>query len=268
MSITTFNLFTRLLINTGIILISQAALAAPVPVDTSALDRSQRSDTQFGIGFSSSVAQRPFIGVDDQVTSLPYIVLNYKDVYIEGINLGYKLWNQKDVSIDLLATPRFYEVKSSFADNGELDGIDKTRPTYLAGISTQYHGKLATLTLQLLGDLRESDGYEFIISASKAYKVADSFTLAPAIGFTYQDANLVDHFYGVQENEVRVDRPEYGGHASNNYHLTLTGFWKASKHIQLLAQLKYESLGSGTTNSPIIDEDSIVTGVIGAVYLF
>lgn len=37
--------------------------------------------------------------------------------------------------IDLLATPRFYEVKAAFADDGELNGIDETKPTYLAGLS-------------------------------------------------------------------------------------------------------------------------------------
>lgn len=268
MRTTSLNSLTRLMIYSGFILAPQVAPAAPVPVDTSALDRSQRSDTQLGIGYTLSTAERPFVGVNSQTTSLPYIVLSYKDVYIEGLNIGYKLWEKQQVSVDVLATPRFYEVKESFASGGELNGIDKTNPTYLAGISAQYRSKPVTFTLQLLGDFLESDGYEFVASASKAYKVNDAITLAPALGVTYQDADFVDHFYGVQANEVNVNRPEYGGNASSNYHLSVTTFWNASTHIQLLAQIKYESLGSGTTNSPIVDEDSIVTAVIGAVYLF
>lgn len=262
------SLFTRLMFISGMVLAPQALLAAPVPVDTSALDRSQRSDTQFGIGYTRSVAERPFVGVNSQTTSLPYIVLNYKDVYIEGLNIGYKLWEGQDVSVDALATPRFYEVKTSFASGGELDGIDKTNPTYLAGISTQFRSKPATFTLQLLGDLLESDGYEFVASVSKAYKFSDTITVAPAIGITYQDSKFVDHFYGVQANEVNVNRPEYGGNASTNYYISVTTLWNANKHFQLLAQVKYELLGSGTTDSPIVNEDSIATAVIGGVYLF
>ena len=262
------NAFIFILIFCGSLLMSQSALTAPVPVDTSTLDPSLRSDTQFGIGISSSVAERPFVGVNNQITSLPYIVLSYKDVYIEGLNIGYKLWKKKKLSVEVLATPRFYEVKSSFASDGELDGIDRTNPTYLLGLSTQYRSDFATFTWQLLGDIAESEGFESVVSGSKAFKINDTITLAPALGVTYQNANFVDHFYGVQKNEVKVNRPEYEGNDSINYHLSITTLWKANKNVQLLAQVKYEELGSGTTNSPIIDKDNIVTAVIAAMYLF
>ena len=256
----------RFVIATLFNLCATAAIAAPVPVQTSTLDRSQNHDTDYGIGLTSSIAQRPFIGVDDQDTSLIYLSFSYKDFYVEGLDVGYQLLDNKDVSIDLLATPRFYEVEPAFAGNGELDGIDITKPTYFAGISTQYRTEAATFTLQLLADLNESDGNEFVITASKAFKPNTDFTLVPTLGITYQDAGLVDHFYGVQANEVRAGRPEYGGHASTNTHLSLNVLWQASKHIQLLGQIRYELLGSGITNSPIVDEDSITTALVGFVY--
>jgi len=265
---TLFTFSMSLIIANSMLLYTNGALAAPVPIETSALDNSLRTDTDFRLGATLSIAQRPFVGVDDQITSLPYIVYQYKDFYIEGINLGYHLLNRKDFSINLLATPRFYEVQPSFADNGELDGIDKTRPTYFAGVSTQYRLEFATLTLQLLTDLRESNGNEFVLTASKAFKLENTFTLAPSIGITYQDAELVDHFYGVQAHETRVNRPEYGGRSSTNVNASLTVIWDASKNIQWLGQAKYEILGSGITNSPIIDEDSIISAVMGIVYRF
>jgi len=252
----------------SILFCSHIVLAAPVPVETSALDRSLRADTNIGLGFTTSVAQRPFIGVDNQSTSLPYVVFGYKNFYIEGLNVGYKLLDKQDMSVEFLATPRFYEVKSTFADNGELNGIGETRPTYLFGVSAQYRLKPATLTLQALADIPESEGNEIIATASKAFKLGPAFTIVPAVGVTYQDADLVDHFYGVQANEVAANRNEYSGNGSTNYHLSLTTIWDAGKHIQLLGQVKYEALGSGITDSPIVDEDSIVTAVVGAVFLF
>ena len=252
----------------SIFVLSLAVQAAPVPIETSALPPDATGDTKTGIGFSVSVAQRPFIGVDDQDTSLPYIKFRSGNFYIEGINVGYKFIENESTSFEVLATPRFYEVKESFADKDELDGIKETKPTYLAGVSAQYHTDFATLTLQALADVQESDGYELIASLSKAYQTTENLTLLPAIGVTYQDAELVDHFYGVQANEVAIGRPEYKADASTNTYVSLTAIWDATKHIQLLGQIKYENLGSGTTDSPIVDEDSIVTAVIGAVYLF
>ena len=242
--------------------------AAPVPISTSTLDKDAGSVTKYGLGFTSSIAERPFVGVDNENASLIYISLRYEDFYIEGLDAGYRLWKSKDLSLDILATPRFYEVEASSAKNGELDGIDKTRRTYFAGLSSQYRTKPVTFTLQLLTDIIESDGSELLLTGSKAFKPGESFTLTPTVGITYQDDKLVDHFYGVQTHEVAAGRPAYGGHASTNYHASLTTVWDVSKHIQLLGQLKYEVLGSGITNSPIVDKDDITTVVLGLVYRF
>ncbi len=252
----------------SMLLVSTISHAAPVAISSSTLDRGDDTKTRFGLGFTSSIAQRPFVGVDSQDSSLIYISLRYKDFYIEGLDAGYHLWKDKNLSLDLLATPRFYEVEAGFAKNGELDGIDKTSPTYFAGLSSQYRTKPLIYTLQLLTDIKESDGTEILLTASKTFKPGNAITLAPAIGITYQDKKLVDHFYGVQSNEVISGRPAYGGHASINYHVSLTSSWNATKHIQLLGQLKYEQLGSGISDSPIVDDDSIATIAIGLVYRF
>jgi len=263
-----FVITRRLVIAAAVLFGTNHGLAAPVAIDTSTLDEKEGSDSRFGLGFTTSIAQRPFIGVDDQDTSLIYIQLRHKEFYIQGLNIGYELFEGDDVSLDLLATPRFYEAEPAFAGNGELDGIDKTRRTYFAGLSTQYHVRSVTLTLQLLADLRESDGNEIVATASKNFKPANDITLAPAVGITYQDADLVDHFYGVQADEVRADRPAYGGHSSSNYHVAINASWDATQHIRLLGQVKYEALGSGITDSPIVDEDSIILAAAGFVYRF
>ena len=251
----------------AILLSVRIASAAPVPIDTSTLSRPVADETKYGLGFSTSIAQRPFVGVDQQNTSLPYIKFSYKDFYVEGLNIGYKFLDLEKTRFEALATPRFYEVKPSFAENGELDGIDETTPTYLAGLSLQ-HTETFTFTTQLLYDVIESDGYEFILSVSNNYKISKPLILAPAIGITYQDSKLVDHFYGVQANEVAAGRPEYQAGSSINTNVSLTVLWNATRHVQLLGQVKYEKLGDGITDSPIVDEDSIATAVLGMVYIF
>ncbi len=242
--------------------------AAPVPIETSTLDIQSKSEYSLGIGFTSSVAERPFVGVDNQKASLPYIAYHYKDFYIEGLNIGFKLINNKDYNLELLATPRFYEIDAESAPNGSLAGIDKTRPTYFAGISTRFHYDIAVLTVQLLTDIKESDGSELVINLSKAFNLTPNLTLSPLIGLTAQDSKLVDHFYGVQANESRPGRPVYNGQSSLNYHAAITASWKITRQIQLLGQVKHEKLGTGISDSPIISDDSIETVAFGAVYYF
>ncbi len=262
------NYLYRLTTFVAFFLLSTHLLAAPAPIDTATLDQDATKEKNLGLGFTLSTAQRPFVGVDNQTTTLPYVSFNYKDFYIAGTNIGFHLLRNEKASFGLLATPRFYEVEPAFAKNGELDGIDKTNPTYLAGLTFQYRTDIAALTAQALTDLKESDGNEVVLSASKTFSLSTDFKISPSIGLTYQDAKLVDHFYGVQAHEARAGRPAYAGKSSVNYNVTLTAFWDISKHFQFLGQVKYESLGSGITDSPIVDEKNIGSATVGLVYYF
>ncbi len=247
---------------------SNQAIAAPVPIDSSVFDRNTISDTKYGIGVTFSVAQRPFIGVDNQLTSLPYLSFRYKDLYIEGTDVGFKLVDKEQYSLDILITPRYYETQASFANNGELDSIDKTKQTFFAGLSAQYRSNYAIYTVQLLKDIKESNGTEFVATISKSFKTSNSLSLSPALGVTWQDENLVDHFYGVQENEVITNRPLYKAQSSLNYYASFTTVWNMSKQVQLIAQLKYEKLGTAITRSPIVNETAITSYVLGTIYRF
>lgn len=251
----------------AIFVYTSSAMAAPAPIITSTQD-SGSEDNRFGIGFTQSVTKRPFIGVDDQTASLPYFSYRNKQFYVEGLDIGYKFYNSRHITASLFTTPRFYEVRSSFAKDGELNGINETKPSYFAGASIQFHTTIATITFQALRDLVESDGTELVIQASKAFKTSKSLTLTPSIGLTYQNTSLVAYYYGVQPNEVAAGRPQYDGDTSTNYNVTLNASWDVTKHLQLLAQLKYETLGEGITDSPIVDEDNVNFITLGFVYRF
>ncbi len=242
--------------------------AAPAPIITSTQTKSDNQEKRFGIGFTSSIAERPFVGVDDQSASLLYLSYKNEAFYIEGLDIGYNLYNHKTSSLDVFATPRFYEVKASFASNGELNGIDETKPSYFAGLSSQIKTRLFTYTFQILHDVVESDGNEFIAQASKALIISNDFVLTPSLGFVYQDSKLIDYYYGVQANEVISGRPLYAGKASLNYNITLNANWSATKQIDILGQIRYEKIGSGITDSPITNKDSLLFFTLGAVYRF
>ena len=53
-----------------------------------------------------------------------------------------------------------------------------------------------------------------------------------------------------------------------NYQAALTGIWTPGKHWHLLAVVKEDYLGEGITDSPIIDERSLTSVAVGAVFYF
>jgi outer membrane protein len=102
--------------------------------------------------------------------------------------------------------------------------------------------------------------------------ITDNLTLIPAVGLTWQDSELVDHFYGVQANEVIPGRTLYRAESTINYNLSLTTSlttsWNITNNIELLGFIKYESLGDEIQDSPIVDETEILLSAIGLVYRF
>lgn len=246
----------------------QSAFAAPAPIVTSTQSDQAIQDGAFGIGATLSLTQRPFVGVGNQLTLLPYFSYKHGNFYIESLDIGYTVIKQSTVKLDALLTPRFYEVKASFAKNGELNGIDQTNPTYMGGLSAQFRAGKTVITAQVFHDLIESKGNEAVLTASKAFVTSNKLSLIPSIGATYQDSKMVDYFYGVQANEVAAGRPYYEGESSINYNATLNGIYKWSKHVDLLGQVKFEALGSGIKNSPIVNRSTIFAITVGGVYRF
>lgn len=255
------------LISLTLSLVATSTMAAPAPIITSTQGKSEDTSS-FGIGGTTSIARRPFVGVDTQNASLLYLSYKNKDFYIEGLDLGYTLYKSSGLNLDLLATPRFYEVKSSFAGGGELNNIDSTKETYFTGLSAQLNAHNLVYTFQLLHDPLESKGNEIVLQVSKALEISKTFTLTPSIGVVHQDKSLVGHFYGVQTNEVISGRPAYPGKSALNYNVTLNASWEITRHFELLGQLKYEKIGTGITDSPIIDKDTLSFITLGIVYRY
>ncbi len=247
---------------------SAAVSAAPTAINTP-LSRAPLDDTShFGFGATTSITERPFVGVDSQDEGLPYFSIRYKRFSVEGLDAGLDLFKNDNSVFGLLLTPRFYEVKSSFADDGELNGIDTTHRTVFAGVSYQYQHALFQVAANALKDVGgESDGTEANLTVSRGFNWRD-FTIAPSLGLVWQDGRLVEHFYGVADDETAPGRPAYGEHSSLNYQAALTGIWTPGKHWHLLAVVKEDYLGEGITDSPIIDERSLTSVAVGAVFYF
>lgn len=254
----------------ALVLLSAASTlsAAPATVDGNAVRFASDSEPGWGIGATTSINERPFVGVDDQEESLPYFSGQYGRFAIEGLDMSFKLTANDTQRLSLVATPRYYEVKEGFADDGELNGISTTKDTWFAGLGYNLNLSPVHVSAQALYDIGgESDGTELTLSVSSPFG-KNNWLVIPAVGLTWQDESLVEHFYGVEEDETAVGRPQYGDEASLNHHISLTGMWTPHQNWRLLASIKEESLGDGITDSPIIEEDRVGSMLFGVVYQF
>ncbi|MDF1781673.1 MAG: MipA/OmpV family protein [Alcanivoracaceae bacterium] len=258
----------RILISAAFSFSVAAAQAAPVSVDSSAVREAKTDDTRFGIGATTSINQRPFLGVGTQQESLPYFSFSWGRIAVEGLDITVDLFRNDQQSFGFIATPRFYEVTSGFAKEGELNGISSTDDTWFAGLN--YRRKLGSyyIIANAITDVgNESDGNEVTLTVNRPYHF-DRVSLIPAIGVVWQDKKLVNHFYGVDNDETTPTRSIYQNESSLNYQASLTAVFQPSTHWQFLGAVKVDALGSGISDSPIIDEDVLPSALVGAVYRF
>ena len=244
------------------------AQAAPVTLDGSTVQETRQDDAGWGIGATTGLNDRPFVGVDSQQESLPYLSGQAGRFAVEGLDFTFNVAERENRKLHLIVTPRFYEVKDSFAKNGELNGISTTKDTWFAGVNYRqpigdYH--LIANAIYDIGN--ESDGTEISLAVNRVFRSGE-LSLIPSAGLVWQDENLVDHFYGVTLEESTPTRPVYQDESSLNVQASVTAVWQPHQNWRLLGAVKGEKLGSGIGDSPIINDDVLGSALIGVVYQF
>ncbi len=241
------------------------SIAAPVSIDTSQID-DDSGDQKFAIGLTLSNTSRNYEGIGNQTARLPYFSANWRGLYVEGLNVGYKLSKGEKVSWDLIAVPRF--LGYSETNSPVLTGLDDTDYSYHGGISANWETGIGRLNVQALTDLlNESSGSEIIATLSHAYQFG-GLTLSPAVSVNWQDATLVDHYYGVTAAQATPDRAAYEGDSVFNTAVSLTAGYALTDSFQLIGQARADQYGSEIEDSPLVDENTTTSATIGLVYTF
>jgi len=258
----------------GLLLVttSTSLRAAPVSVDTSALGSD--GDSNLGVGFTYSATERPYNNPDTVLAALPYFTASRNGFYINGLNLGYELTADPDpfvaptlsLRIDILAIPRFLGYKAK--ESPVLEGLEDTDYSIHAGVSFSLINGPANFNVQFLTDiLGESDGSEVNGTISKSFS-RDKLSLTPAFSLNWQDAALVDHYYGIDASGATATRAQYSAGSVFNKALSLTAGYTVTKRLNIFGAIRVEQFGDEISDSPIVDEDVISSASIGLVYTF
>lgn len=250
---------------TFILVLAAPANAAPVSIDASQIDGDTGSD-KFAIGLTRSITSRNYEGIADQSATLPYISAHWGDFYIEGLSLGYNISSDEGLNWGVLAVPRFlgYGEDSSTV----LAGLGDTEYSYHGGVSANYQTGFGRFGVQALTDLlNESGGSEVIATLSGSYQFGD-LTLSPAVSLNWQDATLVDHYYGVAPEQATADRSAYEGDSVVNASVALSAGYPLSDNLQVIGQTRLDQYGSAIKDSPLVDDDTTQSASIGFIYTF
>jgi len=242
------------------------ALAAAVPAGAQGPPPQAGLRWSLGLGVVSS--PKPYKGAKADIMPIPFLELSYKRFYFQGIRFGYKLVDGGELDLDARARYRFAGYEED--DSEFLAGMANRQGSVDGGLALEWrHGRFGVSTSAFADLLGRSNGVEVAVDATWAQPLAGrKVLLTPGVGIEWQNAGLVDYYYGVRPDEALPDRPAYEGEAMLTMRVSLSLLWRASARVAVLALVRADRLDDDVQDSPIVGERRAVFGLAGITYRF
>lgn len=219
----------------------------------------------FFYGLGVSISQTPYQDYDNQIIPLPMVGYMGERLRVFGPFVSYALVQMEGLEVIARIQPRFGGYREK--DSPAFLGMAKRKLGLDAGLSLRYSANKWWVEFTGLRDaLGRTDGYELSADMGYDYRFGP-LTVSPRLGVSRQSRQLVDYYYGVRLNEVRVGRSQYDGISATNWRAGLSvGQPLLSGMVRLnLDQTWY---GSAIKDSPLVDKGATFGALINYTRFF
>ncbi len=240
--------------------LSLACLACLLPLSAAAQEAPGFS-LGLGVGFSDS----PYIGEDDfEADVLPLINFRTERFELGTGGASYDVIQNGPLVVDVFVAPRFSALEDP--DSDELDGIDRDL-TFDAGAGLGYAIRPGTrVTASVRTEITdEHEGQELRLAL---FQEVPNFPLRLGAGVSFLSDDLASYLYGVEEDEARAGRPAYDPDALAVPFLSLNSQVPLRNNISLFAGARMAFLPDEATDSPIVEDDVVLSSNVGIAYRF
>ncbi|HLF17929.1 MAG TPA: MipA/OmpV family protein [Candidatus Omnitrophota bacterium] len=216
------------------------------------------------IGLGVLYSSQPYTDVDADVFPVPLLNVKYKRFYVNGTSLGFLLLDEEEFDISLVGVPRFWGYESD--DSSALAGMSERKGSFDGGLRAQWENELFTLEVTGVTDWTgEHEGQE-VSALIKHEFLQGGFT--PRVGVRWFSDDLTDHYYGVEASEAAAGRPAYEADSTVNFVAGAMVAVPFAEDWAWITDAQYQMLGDEIEDSPIVEENEILTFVSGIVYRF
>lgn len=241
------------------------AVAAVAPA-SQAQQQSQSKKADGFVGGGILFVSTPHTGVDPKAYLVPLFGYEGERFYLRGIFGGYRLFKGERWSLGPVLRPRFegYDAQDSAA----LVGMQDRDWSLDAGAEWSWLADWGLIGVSLVTDvLGRHHGQELELSYTARFSGA-GFEFIPSAALRWRTDHLVDYYYGVRAEEATAGRPAYEGDDTITPAVRLAVRRKLSSKWSVLGAAQYEWLGSEITDSPIVEDSSTVSLMLGLTYAF
>ena len=227
-----------------------------------------------GLGFGWRWGDSPYKGIgdissmetDENSDVLPFYFYEGKYLFAHGSTAGIHVLDTGTFSVDALLAYRFNRLEPERDDY--FEGVNEREQSLDGGLRGSVRGDWGNLSLTWLQDTLDRHNGEEVDLTYRYNWFSDKWTVSPFASYVYWDRTLTDYYYGVTKAESREDLPVYHPGSSTLWRVGVNTSYRVSKRLRLFANLAVDGLENEVTDSPLVDEDHLVTAMVGAAYAF
>lgn len=256
-------LFAAAMVHSATVLAAGAS-GAPNDVDDSGftLLSDTPNVTHWGLGAGLGYEESPYAGYGSNFSPLPLVFFDDKWLRFYGDTLDLKVIKWDGLTLSLRGK---YDFGAGYnaSDAPILDDMETRIGAFWYGPSINWQTGLGTLTA------------DFLTAGSKGRKADVQFgspfhfgrwTLEPHIGAEWLNNDNVDYYYGVTSAESRPWRDQYQGKSSYNFSAGARLDYRFTRQQSFSLDAGVVHLGSGITDSPLVDKTVIPQ--VKLIYLY
>ena len=247
--------------------------------------REAESKYKFSLGFMVGHGSKLYQVEDKNLSYIPFITLQRKNLYIRGTEIGYN--HKLNSKLTLTGFSQLFggislqgaggaigatQLKNSDMEEG-YKGVNSRKTQVEFGLRMSYSTKFKMV--KLIGEVRGGErGGSGKVSVVRPFIINNKLSIIPQFNLSLVDKNMVNYYFGVTEDEVKDPRntklnevydPNKFAYASAigtsiNYKIT------SNLSIFNLAEIQY--VGNEIGDSPIVENRANYFVSLGLKYNF
>ena len=223
------------------------------------------------IGAGSYIQTQPYKNVNTIALASPVIFFDNGVAYVRWSRVGIYFLGEKNDNnswgFSITAQPRVYGYNSS--DSNILTGMNDRENSFEGGLAFSSQIDKAHFEIMALTDVI-SRHETWIISTEFGYDFKfGKLDLYPSFLAIYQSQEFLDYYYGVTNQEaITSTNNAYFPHAGVQLGLQTYVKYPITKNISTFLNLRVDKLSQEATDSPIVEDDYIYSGLVSLIYTF
>jgi outer membrane protein len=220
------------------------------------------NDAKWVLGIEAGVFNNPYSGEGTESYISPTVRYNGERFFIKDGSVNLHLAETHGFSGGLTATidAGFLSDYDNYNRNDQLSGISERDATVLGGVYINHDTDLGRLSFRALTDLGDKhDGHVANLKYTFDLKAGD-WNINPMVGVEWVSDEIVNHHVGVFNYS--------SGKSTTNTFAGVRARYDVTENWDVNLKTGVTKLGSGISNSLIIDDDLVYQASVGINYNF